>query len=108
MHLRIDEYFIEDDKWHKAARRYEEFLSRHAKGKIVLLELGVGFNTPTIIRYPFEELAFFNRASLLVRLNQESIPPRLPIQSRTVNITEPMPEVVAQLLAAKEKNLSAG
>ncbi|MBD5646714.1 MAG: Sir2 silent information regulator family NAD-dependent deacetylase [Desulfovibrio sp.] len=108
MHLRIDEHFIEDEKWHKAARRYEEFLSRHARGKIVLLELGVGFNTPTIIRYPFEELAFFNQSALLVRLNQENIPARLPIQSRTVNMTESMPEVVAQLLAAKEKNLSKG
>ena len=108
MHLRIDEHFIEDEKWHQAARRYEEFLSRHARGKIVLLELGVGFNTPTIIRYPFEELTFFNQAALLVRLNQENIPPRLPILSRMVTVTEPMPEVVAQLLAAKEKNLSAG
>lgn len=68
----------------------------------------MGFNTPTIIRYPFEELTFFNQDSLLVRLNQENIPARLPIQSRTVNITEPMPEVVAQLLAAKQKNLSKG
>ena len=108
MHLRIDEHFIEDERWHKAARRYEDFLSRHARGKIVLLELGVGFNTPTIIRYPFEELTFFNQAALLVRLNQENIPPRLPIQPRTVTVTEPMPEVVAQLLAAKEKKLSAG
>ena len=102
MHLRIDEHFIEDEKWHEAARRYEEFLCRHAKGKIVLLELGVGFNTPTIIRYPFEELTFFNQAALLVRLNREKVPPRLPIQSRMVEMTGPMQEVVAQLAAAKK------
>lgn len=105
MHLRIDEHFIEDEKWHRAARRYEEFLAGHAKGETVLLELGVGFNTPTIIRYPFEELAFFNRGALLVRLNRENIPLRLPIQSRTVTITEPMQAVVAQLLAAQQKKL---
>ena len=108
MHLRTDEHFIEDEKWHKAARRYEEFLSRHAREEIVLLELGVGFNTPTIIRYPFEELTFFNQAALLVRMNQEVVPPRLPIQSRTVNLTEPMQAVVSRLLAAKQKNRSAG
>ena len=107
MHLRIDEHFIEDEQWHKAARRYEEFLSRHAKGNIVLMELGVGFNTPTIIRYPFEELAFFNPKALLVRMNQEAISPRLPIQARTVTLTAPMQEVVAQLLVEKRKNLSA-
>ncbi|MDE7241653.1 Sir2 family NAD-dependent protein deacetylase [Desulfovibrio sp.] len=108
MHLRMDEHFIEDEKWHKAARRYEEFLSRHARGEIVLLELGVGFNTPTIIRYPYEELTFFNQAALLVRMNQEVVPPRLPIQSRTVNLAEPMQAVVSQLLAAKQKDRSAG
>lgn len=107
MHLRVDEYFIEDDAWHRAARRYEGFLSRHAKGNLVLLELGVGFNTPTIIRYPFEELAFFNPGALLVRMNRENMAPRLPIQSRTLNMTGPMPEVMAQLLATKKKNRPA-
>lgn len=104
MHLRVDEYFIEDEAWHNAARRYEAFLSRHRKGRVVLLELGVGFNTPTIIRYPFEEFTFFNPDSLLVRMNREELPPRLPIQSRAVTMTEPIPEVMGRLLVAKEKS----
>lgn len=107
MHLRMDGYFIEDATWHKAAQRYEEFLARYGKEKLVLLEFGVGFNTPTIIRYPFEEITFFNPSALLVRVNRESCAPRLPIRSRTVEITEPMPEFVARLLEAQKKSPTA-
>lgn len=107
MHLRVDEYFIEDEAWHRAARRYEKFLSDYGKKKLLLLEMGVGFNTPTIIRYPFEEITFLNPAALLVRMNQEDLSPKLPIRGRTVNLTEPMPAVVEQLLAGREADLSA-
>ena len=52
MNLRSDDKFVEDDGWHKAAERYESFL-RTRTGKILFLELGVGYNTPVIIKYPF-------------------------------------------------------
>lgn len=52
MNLRSDDKFVEDEGWHKAAERYENFL-RTRKGKILFLELGVGYNTPVIIKYPF-------------------------------------------------------
>ena len=55
MHLRCDNYFVEDEVWHQAVDRYADFLDS-VKGKnVVLLELGVGFNTPIIIRFPFEK-----------------------------------------------------
>ena len=104
MHLRVDETFIEDEAWHLAARRYTAFLRTYGAGSIVLLEMGVGFNTPTIIRFTFEELTLANPKALLVRLNTEPTPPRLPIRSRTVNIEAPMPEVVDALLAEKRKH----
>ena len=56
MHLRCDQYFVEDEHWNEAAGRYAAFLKEHQKDKVVLLELGVGFNTPTIIRFPFEKM----------------------------------------------------
>ena len=102
MHLRVDQYFIEDESWHKAARRYEDFLRAYARGELVLLEMGVGFNTPTIIRYPFEEITLANPHALLVRMNSEAVAPRLPIHSRTVNIEAHMPWVVEQLLKEKK------
>lgn len=107
MHLRVDEFFIEDAAWHEAARRYAGFLQTWGRKRLLLLELGVGFNTPTIIRYPFEELAFFNKDALLARMNREDAPPRLPIQARTISLTAPMPEMVERLLVEKTKSAAS-
>lgn len=53
MNLRADDKFIQDRGWYQAAERYEDFLRRHQKGRVLYLELGVGFNTPGIIKYSF-------------------------------------------------------
>ncbi len=53
MNLRSDDTFVEDEGWHKAANNYIQFLNRHSELKTVFLELGVGYNTPVIIKYPF-------------------------------------------------------
>ena len=53
MNLRCDNTFVEDDGWHAAAERYSEFLRRHENCKTLFLELGTGYNTPVIIKYPF-------------------------------------------------------
>ncbi len=59
MNLRSDDKFVEDKGWHEAAERYENFL-RTRKGKILFLELGVGYNTPGIIKYPFWQMTADN------------------------------------------------
>lgn len=59
MNLRSDDKFVEDRGWHQAAERYENFL-RTRKGKIMFLELGVGYNTPGIIKYPFWQMTAKN------------------------------------------------
>lgn len=71
MHLRCDNYFVEDEKWHEAADRYAEFLVQNKTKRVVLLELGVGFNTPIIIRFPFEKLVRENASYSLIRLNMD-------------------------------------
>lgn len=53
MNLRADDKFVQDRGWYQAAERYEDFLRRHQKGRVLYLELGVGFNTPGIIKYSF-------------------------------------------------------
>lgn len=53
VNLRCDSYFVEDDSWNLAAERYTSFLEENRKRRIVFLELGVGMNTPGIIKYPF-------------------------------------------------------
>lgn len=57
VNLRSDNKFVEDDGWHKAAQNYENFISENKNKRILLLELGVGFNTPAIIKYPFMRMA---------------------------------------------------
>lgn len=56
MNLRCDDTFVEDEGWHQAYFRYQDFIRRHQDLKIVYLELGVGQNTPGIIKYPFLDL----------------------------------------------------
>ena len=69
MHLRCDQYFVQDEDWYDAKGRFEDFLSECIDKNTVLLELGVGFNTPTIIRFPFEKLVREHENMKLIRLN---------------------------------------
>ena len=70
MNLRCDDTFVEDDGWHKAAERYENFLRTRAGGKILFLELGVGYNTPIIIKYPFWQMTAKKPNATYVCINQ--------------------------------------
>lgn len=56
MNLRADHTFVEDEGWHKACQRYEDYLTQHQKARVLLLELGCGMNTPGIIKIPFWKL----------------------------------------------------
>lgn len=56
VNLRTDEKFVEDKGWIQAAKRYENFLLLRQNQKILFLELGVGYNTPGIIKYPFWQM----------------------------------------------------
>ena len=70
MNLRADNKFVEDEGWHRAAERYENFLRTRAGGKILFLELGVGYNTPVIIKYPFWQMTAKNPDATYVCINQ--------------------------------------
>lgn len=69
MNLRADNTFVEDDGWHLAAQRYETFLQSHRDLSIVYLELGVGGNTPGIIKYPFWRMTAENPKAVYVCVN---------------------------------------
>ena len=70
MNLRSDDKFVEDKGWHHAAERYENFLRTRAGGKILFLELGVGYNTPVIIKYSFWQMTAKNPNATYVCINQ--------------------------------------
>jgi len=69
--LRCDDTFVEDDRWHRQAERYHDFVRQHSQGRLLLLEFGVGFNTPGIIRVPFEHMALNFPQTALVRFNRD-------------------------------------
>ena len=70
MNLRSDNKFVEDEGWHRAAERYENFLRTREEQKILFLELGVGYNTPIIIKYPFWLMTAKNPNATYVCINQ--------------------------------------
>jgi len=69
MNLRSDDSFVEDTGWHKAANRYHQFLESYKEKKILFLELGVGYNTPVIIKYPFWKMTKQNPHAVYACLN---------------------------------------
>ena len=70
VNLRSDDKFVEDEGWHKAAERYENFLRTRSGLKILFLKLGVGFNTPVIIKYPFWQMTAKNSNAVYACLNK--------------------------------------
>lgn len=71
VNIRKDVYFVQDKAWYAAEERYEDFCGKACGKRTVLLELGVGYNTPTIIRFPFERMAYENKDVFLVRMNTQ-------------------------------------
>ncbi len=77
MNLRCDNSFVQDDGWYAAANRYEGFIRRHKGMHILFLELGVGENTPVIIKYPFWKMTAQNRHATYACINYgEAVAPR--------------------------------
>lgn len=97
MNLRADDTFAEDEGWHRASGRYMEFLHRNQNGKIVFLELGVGFNTPGIIKYPFWQMTAENREAVYACINYgETVCPK-EIVGQAICIDGDIGEVLSQL-----------
>lgn len=71
INLRKDEYFVQDNNWYDSSARYNKFLSKVKNKPVVFLEIGVGFNTPVIIKYPFEEMVYKNQQATLIRMNKD-------------------------------------
>ena len=87
MNLRSDDTFVQDKGWYAAAQRYEDFLRRHKGSSMVFLELGVGYNTPGIIKYPFWNMTAQNPKAVYACLNagQTYTPKEILSQSIAIN-----------------------
>lgn len=101
MNLRTDMSFVEDAGWHAAARRYEDFLRRHAGRHILLLELGVGGNTPGIVKFSFWRMTAENPRAVYACVNLGEAYAPGEIVNRSICIDEDIGEVIKKL---KRKN----
>lgn len=89
--------FVRDKGWHRACERYESFAAKHKNDKILLLELGVGMNTPAIIKYPFLRIVMQNKKATYACINygEAACPPR--IDDRSICINADIDEVLSSL-----------
>ncbi len=86
MNLRADNTFVQDEGWYEAHHRYEDFVRRHKGMKVVYLELGVGYNTPVIIKYPFWKWTAENENATYVCINLGEADAPTEIKKRSICI----------------------
>lgn len=98
MNLRSDNTFVEDESWHMAAKRYEQFLERHKNLNIVFIELGIGYNTPVIIKYPFWQMTDKWQHAHYICLNYGQAYAPDEIKDKSVCVNKDIDEVIRRLL----------
>ena len=103
VNLRKDAYFVQDEYWYEQDEKYGEFLDKAKDKKVALLEFGVGFNTPGIIRFPFEKMTFENENWNLVRFNKDNPSVYLDIEDKTTGIFENINDVLKELLEKEQE-----
>ena len=98
MNLRSDDSFVEDEGWHRASAAYADFLQKHANDRVLYLELGVGGNTPVIVKYPFWQMTLANPHATYACLNyhEANCPEEIAVQS--VCIDDDIGKTLAYLL----------
>ena len=94
MHLRVDDTFVEDFHWQQQARRYTDFVAAASQDRLLLLEFGIGYNTPGIIRLPFEQFAQRFPHTTLVRFNPANPDPYLQDLPRFIAFTEDISQIL--------------
>ena len=97
MNLRCDNSFVQDEGWYEAHSRYERFIRNNANSRVLFLELGVGANTPVIIKYPFWQMTNTFEHAFYVCLNQREAYTPEEIRKKSVCMNEDIGEVLKEL-----------
>lgn len=98
VNLRSDDTFVEDEGWHRASAAYSDFLREHEEQHILFLELGVGLNTPVIIKYPFWQMTAHNSKAVYACLNFDyAVCPR-EIEDRAICVQGDIGELLADIM----------
>ena len=103
MNLRSDDKFVEDEGWHRAAERYENFLRTRGQQRILFLELGVGYNTPVIIKYPFWRMTAQNKAATYACINYGEAVCPTEIENQSICIDSDIGKVLGDFLSLDPK-----
>ena len=98
MNLRADATFVQDEGWNIHAGYYEKFLNAHKKSKILFLELGVGYNTPGIIKYPFWQMTANNKNAEYICINKGEATVPNEIRTRSIEIDADIYDVLNEIL----------
>ena len=99
MNLRSDDRFAEDEGWQKAAAAYEAWLTAHRDACVVFLEIGVGYNTPGIIKYSFWQQAYRNPKAFYACLNLEEAQVPEAIRERSLVLAGDSHRIIRELSA---------
>lgn len=102
MNLRCDDTFVQDAGWYAAATRYKDFINRHNKLNILLLELGVGGNTPVIIKYPFWKMTVQNPKAVYACINYGECYCPDEIQNQSICIDADIGKVIKDVVAKND------
>ncbi len=97
MNLRCDGTFVQDEGWRTAAARYENFVNKHYYDKALYLELGVGDNTPVIIKYPFWRFTKGNRKAVYTCINLDEAVCPSDIEGQSICISADIGDVLERL-----------
>ena len=97
MNLRADDKFVEDEGWHEAAERYSNFLRTREGQRILMMELGVGYNTPIVIKYPFWQMAARNPHAIYCCINKGEVIVPSEIQRQSILLDSDIGAVLASL-----------
>ena len=103
MNLRADDTFVENEGWHRAALRYEDFLNGNKNKNIVYLELGIGGNTPGIIKYPFWNMTYSNPKAKYICINKgEAVVPK-EIENQSICVDNDIWAVLRELVPQEKR-----
>jgi NAD-dependent SIR2 family protein deacetylase len=94
VNLRKDNFFVENSNWEEHNNSYEKFINENKNKRILFLEFGAGFNTPGIIRYPFEELTKKLDNAFLIRINNKFANIPNDIEEKSIGIQNDINEIL--------------
>jgi sir2 silent information regulator family NAD-dependent deacetylase len=98
MNLRADSSFVEDEGWHRASKNYYNFLEKYKDKHILFLELGVGNNTPVIIKYPFWQMTMENKNAIYACINYNEAFCPTQIKDRSICIDGDIGDVLKKIM----------